>query len=119
MGAQENLQLIDAWLAALDAHDLDRWAAMHTDDVVWHILPGEKTLPGHEMRAGITPFITENPDIRFNKVTAFSQDEMACVEWTEIGPLTETGKLISYYFCGVMKIKSDKITEVHLYGGIR
>jgi hypothetical protein len=44
---------------------------------------------------------------------------MVCVEWTEIGTLAETGDPIAYYFCGIMKIKSGKITEVRLYGGMR
>ncbi len=120
MSTQENLRLIDDWLAALNENELDQWVAMHSDLVVWHFPASGYTLQGREqLRDAIDSFIAKQPDIRFDKVEAFSQGQTVCLEWTEIGTLAETGEPIAYYFCGTLKIEAGKITEVHRYGGKR
>jgi ketosteroid isomerase-like protein len=120
MSTQENLRFIDDWLAALNDNDLDRWVAMHADRVVWHFPESGNTLQGHELvRAAIDSFIARQPDIHFDKIEAFSQGQMVCLEWTEIGTVAETGEPVAYYFLGTLKIEDGKITEVHRYGGKR
>lgn len=120
MSTRDNLQIIDDWMAALNERDLDRWVAMHAEGVVWHFPEGGGTLQGHErLRAAIDSFISRQPDIRFDKVEAFNQGQMVCLEWTEIGTVAETGEPVAYYFLGTLKIEAGEITEVHRYGGKR
>ena len=93
MSTQDNLRIIDDWMAALNENDLDRWVAMHADRVAWHFPESGNALQGHEqLRAAIDSFISRQPDVRFDKVEAFSQGKMVCLEWTEIGTLAETGE---------------------------
>jgi ketosteroid isomerase-like protein len=117
MSTQDNLQLIDDWLAAVNERDLDRWLAMHDAEVVWHLMDHGNVLQGHEQtRAAINSFIGRQPDVRWDKVDAFGQGQMVCLEMTEKGTEAESGEPVAFYIALILRIEGGKVAEVHRYG---
>ena len=118
--ADKDLILVEEWINALGQHDTARWVALHSDSVVWTFPESGGRLEGSEqLRGAIDGFIAKYPDIQFEQSEAFASGDKVALEWREWGTDINTGKAVSYYFCGILTITGGKITEVHRYGGAR
>ncbi|TLZ80018.1 MAG: ester cyclase [Methanobacteriota archaeon] len=124
----ENLRVIDSGIAALNAHDWDRFVRLHAESVIDLNPAAPEPIKGRAaVRAYYEQFNRAFPDLRTQKDRSFGQGDWVCLETTSsgthkgplLGPggqaIPATGKSFSMKVAGVFKLERRQITEVHEY----
>ncbi|MFQ5820879.1 MAG: ester cyclase [Candidatus Heimdallarchaeota archaeon] len=127
MSTEEKLHVIDALNEALNARDMDRFAALFTESVIF----SHPAFPEPQKGVAIVRQFFENMvsalDFNIEKRHAFSDGDRICVEWTSSGThkaplqlpngqaIPATNKSFRVQSCGVYTIKNGKISEWHVY----
>jgi uncharacterized protein (TIGR02246 family) len=113
--------VLQDYLAALTAGDLDAIAASFAEDAVWY-LHGTLPLSGAKRgRAAIMDFLIGAGSLfqpgtqrfRFGQVTV--EGDRAVLEWQVTGQAAATGLAYDNDYCGVFVIREGRITEVREY----
>jgi uncharacterized protein (TIGR02246 family) len=113
--------VLQSYLDALVAGDLDRIADSFTEDATW-TLHGSLPLAGvRRGRQAILDFLTSagslyTPGTRsftFGEITA--EDDRAVLEWQVKGIAAATGKRYDNEYCGVFVVRDGRIAEVREY----
>lgn len=113
--------VLQSYLGALVAGDLDRIADSFTEDATWSL---HGTLPLSGVRRGrqaILEFLTSAGSLyapgtqrfTFGEITA--EGDRAVLEWQVTGTATATGKPYANEYCGVFVIRDGRIAEVREY----
>ncbi len=124
----ENLRVIDSGLAALNAHDWDRFVRLHAESVIDLNSAAPESLKGRAaLREYYEQFNRAFPDFRTQKDRSFGQGDWVCLEATSsgthggplLGPggraIPATGRSFRIKVAGVFKLERRQITEVHEY----
>lgn len=112
-------RVVEEFLAAWSAHDLDRLLALFTDDVVYEDVPVGAVLHSKdELRAFAQGWFIVSPDIRFELTAKVVTGSRAAVEWVGSGThrgdlpgMPATGKLWKVRGASVMELAGSKITR--------
>ena len=129
MSIQDNLKLDEENIAAWNAHDIDRFLAIVSDDIVWHDVGKPQPYKGKEaVRQYMQGWFSAFPDIKITvKNRLITEDQVAAeVEFTgtNTGPLElapgaplipATGKQVTGKGTYFVRIKNGKAVEVHTY----
>jgi hypothetical protein len=113
--------VLQAYLDALVAGDLDRIADSFTEDATWSLhgtLPLSGTRRGRE---AILEFLTNagalyapgTQAFTFGDITA--EGDRAVLEWQVTGTASATGRPYANDYCGVFVIRDGRIAEVREY----
>jgi uncharacterized protein len=113
--------VLERYLAALTAGDLDAIAASFTADATWS-LHGNLPMSGIKRgRAAIMEFLLSagslylpgTQSFTFGQITA--EGDRAVLEWRVQGTATATGRPYDNDYCGVFVIRDGRIVEVREY----
>jgi len=129
MSIQDNLKLDEENIAAWNAHDIDRFLAIVSDDIVWHDVGNPQPYKGKEaVRQYMQGWFSAFPGIKITvKNRLITEDQVAAeVEFTgtNTGPLElapgaplipATGKQVTGKGTYFVRIKNGKAVEVHTY----
>jgi steroid delta-isomerase-like uncharacterized protein len=110
---------------AVNNRDWHTYGSYFADDVVVHS-PGSRLMGRaarvksmHDMMAGF-------PDAEVTVDRVFTEEDWICAELTfegthtqpitlPHGPLPATGREVTFPYCAVMRLRGDKVAEVHEY----
>jgi steroid delta-isomerase-like uncharacterized protein len=129
MSVQDNIRLVEEFIAAWNAGDADRAVALLSDDVVWEDVATPEPMRGKGMtRPHLQSRFTAFPDGRTTiKNRVVTEDQVAAeVEFsgTHTGPLQRaagapsipaTGKKVIGKGAFFVRIRNGKAVEVHNY----
>jgi steroid delta-isomerase-like uncharacterized protein len=129
MSVQDNIKLDEEEIAAWNAHDVDRAAAIFSDDVVWVDTSSPQPLNGKDaIRQYLQGWFSAFPDITITvKNRVVTEDQVAAeLEFvgTNSGPLQfapgapaipATGKKVNGKGTYFVRFKDGKPVEVHSY----
>jgi steroid delta-isomerase-like uncharacterized protein len=119
-------QLIEAYNAAWNAHDLDAIVAMHAPDMVFENHTAGERAEGAAVRDHIGGIFESWPDLRFEGVRLYAREGVITQEWTafatqskpvkrgdiEVAP---TGKEISWSGVDVIPTENGLIKRKDVY----
>ena len=114
-------EVLQFYLEALVAGDLERIAESFTDDATWTV-PGTLPLSGvRRGRQAIVDFLTSavalfvpgTQTFTFGDITA--EEDRAVLEWQVRGTASSTGRSYDNQYCGVFVIRDGRICEVREY----
>lgn len=114
-------EVLQSYLDALVAGDLEKVGDSFTDDAIW-ILPGTLPLSGvRRGRQAIVNFLTSavalfkpgTQTFTFGGITA--EANRAVLEWQVRGTAVATGRVYDNQYCGVFVIRDGRISEVREY----
>ncbi|HEU5007437.1 MAG TPA: nuclear transport factor 2 family protein [Jatrophihabitantaceae bacterium] len=117
----ESRAVLQSYLDALVAGDLDRIADSFTEDATWSL---HGTLPLSGVRRGrhdILEFLTsagalyETGTQQFTFADITAENDRAVLEWQVTGIASATGKQYANEYCGVFVIRDGRIAEVREY----
>jgi steroid delta-isomerase-like uncharacterized protein len=129
MSVHENTQIIEKWIAAVNAKDFDGYLALFSNDVVMRSTANIEQMEGKEsLRQQLAGLYTAFPDYYLkleNSVVA--DDQFVCeieasgtnIEDLNLGPgappIPATGKRFRTQGIFVATVEDRKISEVHMY----
>jgi ketosteroid isomerase-like protein len=112
--------VLEAYLEALTAGDLDRIANSFTEDATWSLhgtLPVSGTKHGREeiMEFLVSAGTLCEPDAVFTFGEILAEGDRAVLEWNKRGVGTATGKAYDNDYCGVFVVRDGRIAAVREY----
>jgi steroid delta-isomerase-like uncharacterized protein len=115
MSIQNNLKLDEEEIAAWNAHDVERAAAVFSDDVVWIDTGSPQPMHGKDaLRQYLQSWFSAFPDIKITVTNRVATEDQVASELVFVG--TNTGDLQlapgAMYF---VRFKDGKPVEVHSY----
>jgi steroid delta-isomerase-like uncharacterized protein len=128
MSIQDNLKADDEEIAAWNAHDVERAAAVFPDDIVWLDTGSPQPLQGKDaLRQYLQGWFTAFPDIKITVTNRVASEDQVASELdftgTNSGPLQlapgmtipATGKKVNGKGTYFVRFKDGKPVEVHSY----
>ena len=129
MSIQDNLKVDEENIAAWNAHDVDRFLAIVSDDIMWQDVGDPQPFQGKEaVRQYIQGWFSAFPDMKVNvKNRVVTEDQIAAeVEFTGtnsgallLAPgmprIPPTGKTVNAKGTYFVRVKDGKAVEVHTY----
>jgi len=123
------MNLVNEALDAFNSHDVDKFINFYAKDALHYQPTQPEPLKGRTAIKEDYMNLTFNafPDVVFEKVNIFYQNEWVCVESIfkgthkgslldpEKGEIAPTNKYIEVPICFVIKMKNGKMKEVHEY----
>jgi steroid delta-isomerase-like uncharacterized protein len=109
----DSKQLIDAYDAAWNGHDVDAIVSMHADDVVFHNHSADERVEGAAVGPHIAQIFSNWPDLRFRGRRQYVADDFVVSEWTATA--TRDGKTIEWDGVDVFPIEHGKIKRKDVY----
>ena len=130
MSEQENLQVVEEWVAAINARDADRLAATLGEDFVWEL--GESSTSGRDAsREAWSLWFVAFPDLHFEIVQAITDGDYVVIrllmtgthegEWRFRGtgsmsrPIAPTNKKFRVPSCAFHQLSAGKIVHLWAY----
>ena len=115
MNKKELQEYSDAW----NEHDIDKIMGFMTEDCVFEPSGGSEKYgtqyQGYDaVRERFIEVWTDIPDVRFENVIHFSQDNYGCSEWTIVG-ITKDGAKIEVNGCDVFTFENGRIKSKRSY----
>jgi len=117
-------KMMGDYLAAMNAHDLDKMLTFFTDDAVYDCTPRDKVSRGkEEIKDGFSSTFTSFPDLKIEVKSAFNASDQGVSEWvmsgtfakSDIPGMPATGKKFSVRGATVNAFKGGKISRVTNY----
>jgi steroid delta-isomerase-like uncharacterized protein len=113
----EGVALLHEWAAAWSSHDLDRVAALFTDDCVYEdVTMGVVNRGQDQLKAFGAAFIAAVPDVRVELKGSFATDDRAGAEWLLSGThrgdlpgIPASGKQVSFRGCTICELRDGRI----------
>lgn len=107
------LQLLDAFGAAFNRHDLDAIMAMMTEDCIFLATAGEGVegtrFEGQEaVRAAFAQVFATMPDAQWNDARHFAAGDRACTEWRFTCTLAD-GRRVEKFGCDLFHLRDGRI----------
>ena len=129
MSVQENAEIIEKWIAAVNAKDYDSYLDLFSDDIVTRSTASTEPTQGKEaLRQQLAGLYTSFPDYYLKLVnTVVADDQFVCeieasgtnIEDLNLGPgappIPATGKRFRTQGIFVATVEGSKISEVHMY----
>ncbi len=127
MSEPNNIQLANGFFAAINAHDVDRWCNLLSEDYI----ADQPGIPGpmnkEQVRGFQQGFLTAFPDIHFDITRTIAEGDYVVMHWTatitHTGPMrTPSGKTIpptnkkgALSGSSTLETKGGKITHAWVY----
>ena len=128
MSIQDNIKLDEEEIAAWNAHDVERAAAVFPDDVIWHDAGSPQPLNGKDaIRQYLQGWFTAFPDIKITVTNRVATEDQVASELEfvgtnsgnlQLGPgatIPATGKTVHGKRTYFVRFKDGKAVEVHSY----
>ncbi len=129
MSVQENSRINEEYFAAVNAHDIDRYLDLLSDDFVMRNINNPEPVRGKDAaRQVLEDAYAAFPDYHVELKNAVVSDDQIAVELEFSGthdgpftlgpgapPLPATGKPVRTQGIFVATVKDGKVVEVHLY----
>ena len=128
MSIQDNIKADDEEIAAWNAHDVERAAAVFPDEVVWHDTGSPQPMHGKDaLRQYLQGWFSAFPDIKITVTNRVATEDQVASELefvgTNSGPLQlgpgatipATGKTVHGKGTYFVRFKDGKPVEVHSY----
>src|SRR5438105_4512377 len=130
MSEPDNLQVVQEWIAAINAHDADRLAATLNEDFVWEL--GESSTKGRDVsKDAWSLWFVAFPDLYFETLQTINDGEFVVSrllmtgthkgEWRFRGtgsmsqPIAPTNRKFSVPGCAFNQIQGGKIAHLWAY----
>jgi len=108
--------------AAINAHDLEKFLSLHTDDVIVTMADGTVIRGKKELRDYFESLFAAFSDVRADLTSFFSSGNRQCEEYVVSGKHTgdymgmpATGKSFSYRIAAVRELREGKTSQVSSY----
>ncbi len=119
-------QMIDAYNAAWNAHDLDAIMALHAPDMVFENHTAGERAEGEAVRDHIAGIFAGWPDLRFEGVRVYAREGVVTQEWTAFATHSQpvkrgdieiepTGREISWSGVDVIPTENGLIKRKDVY----
>ncbi len=119
-------QMIDAYNAAWNAHDLDAIMALHAPDMVFENHTAGERAEGEAVRDHIAGIFAGWPDLRFEGVRVYAREGVVTQEWTAFAThsrpvkrgdieIEPTGREISWSGVDVIPTENGLIKRKDVY----
>ena len=129
MSVQDNLKIDEENIAAWNAHDVDRFLAIVSDDIMWNDVSNPQPFQGKEaVRQYMQGWFSAFPDMKITVTNRLVTEDQVAGELeftgTNSGPLQfgpggpaipATGKQANGKATYFVRIKNGKAVEVHTY----
>jgi steroid delta-isomerase-like uncharacterized protein len=129
MGANENLKLIKARYAAVNAHDLDKFQGFYSNSIVWQDPGLAKAIKGPAaVRRRLEELLKTFPDLQWKLRRIFTQGNDVCAEFTFTGThrgslahnrgkqsLAASNQKIRIQAVGVYTVRNNRIVDSKIY----
>lgn len=120
-------RMLNAWVEAWNARDMQRVDELLADDCVYHDVPTRIYRGRAEVKDYLDDVFAWTPDIRVNSVSSFVAGDRAAIEWvwsgTVNGPLIDTvpelkpfeGKAFSFHGVSIIEVEEGRIKRIAEY----
>ena len=117
-------KMMMGYLAAMNAHDLEKMLTFFTDDAVYDCTPMGKVSKGKkEIKDFFSNTFTNFPDFKIEMKSAFNAGEQGAGEWvmsgtfakSDIPEMPATGKKFSVRGAGITEFRGGKISRTTNY----
>lgn len=128
MSVQDNLRLDDEEIAAWNAHDAERAAAIFSNDVVWQDTGSPQAMHGRDaVRQYLQGWFSAFPDIKLTVVNRVATEDQVAAELEFVGTnsgdlqlapgasIPATGKTVHGRGTYFVRFKDGEPVEVHSY----
>jgi steroid delta-isomerase-like uncharacterized protein len=123
MSEMENRRIVEDAIAALNAHDLDRYLKHHSDSYVWEFDAFPTPVRGLEAaRQAIAAYFKSFPDLHFEIDQIIASGDYIVGRWRvtgthkgEFNGIAATNKQVSNRGCTVSEIKNGQIIRSATY----
>ena len=128
MSVQDNIKLDEEEIAAWNAHDVERAAAIFSDDVVWQDTGSPQVMNGKDaVRQYLHGWFSSFPDIKINVTNRVATEDHVASELEFVGTNTgdlqlgpgmtipATGKSVHGKGTYFVRFEKGKPVEVHSY----
>lgn len=105
----ENIQLIEEFVAAFNAKDVDKIMTLFSDDPVYHNMPGPPTKGAKAVRGLVSSFLTPAENVDWEILNIAESGDTVFAE--RIDRFVIGGKDIALPCNGVFEIRDGKIVE--------
>ena len=106
--------LVSAYNAAWNRHDLDAICAAHTADMVFENHNAGERVEGATVRGHIATIFANWPDLRFAERARYTGDGFVVQEWTATATHAG-GKVVSWDGVDIFPFAGDKIARKDVY----
>ena len=122
--ATESEKMMNDYVAAWNAHDMERVLSFCTDDVVFEEVPMEKVWRGKkEAKDFAKDTFTNFPDFKIEMKSAFNAGDRSAGEWVMSGTFANsstpgmpaTGKRFSVRGTSIIEFREGKISRESMY----
>ncbi|HEX7101355.1 MAG TPA: nuclear transport factor 2 family protein [Nitrolancea sp.] len=121
--SRSNVDVVNAMIAALNAHDVAGMLACYAEDMEWYDIPLEQPVRG---KAAVGDFLREMfvvfPDLRYEPEAIVSEGERVVVQFRMHGThratyngLPPTGKTVEILSVSVITLREGLIVSDHCY----
>jgi steroid delta-isomerase-like uncharacterized protein len=112
--AEEHVVLLERFIGAWNAHDVDAIMELFDDDCTYLASFGPQkdgtTYRGRDaVRAGVSAYLASFPDGRYTDVESFVAGDRGASQWTFSGTSKETGERVEVRGCDVFEFANGKI----------
>ena len=119
MSDEQKLQLMDAFAAAWNAHDIGTIMSCMTDDCIFEAsagpdVCGARSVGQQEVRAAFSEVFAAFPDARWHDARHFAASDRGASEWTFTGTSVD-GSRIEVNGCDLLTFRDDKIAVKNSY----
>jgi steroid delta-isomerase-like uncharacterized protein len=118
--ANDTEKMLNDYMAALNAHDLEKVLAFFADDAVYDCIPMGKVSHGKkEIKDFFSNTFTSFPDFKLEMKSGFNAGDRGAAEWvmsgtfahSSIPEMPATGKKFSVRGAAITEFKGDKISR--------
>ena len=123
MSEMDNRRIVEEAIAALNAHDLDRYLKFHADSYAWDFDAFPTPVRGHEaVRQAIGVYFTAFPDLHFEIEQIIASGDYVVGRWRvtgthkgEFNGIAPTNRQVSGRGCTVSEIKNGQFAKSATY----
>ena len=127
LSAQDNATLIQTLMDAFNTKDVDRYAAISTDDCEVLDVPSGMTFKGPDgFRQFVQNWMTAFPDGQVQATSLFTTEDQGHVEYMArgtntgpfpyaSGPIPPTGRRVEFRVCAGLQFREGKVASIHYY----
>jgi steroid delta-isomerase-like uncharacterized protein len=123
MSETDNRRMMEEAIAALNAHDLDRYLRQHADSYVWELDAFPAPVHGHEgVRQVLADYFKAFPDLHFEIEQLLATGDHVVARWRVTGTqkgefkgIAPTNRQVSARGCTVSEIRNGQIVRAASY----
>jgi steroid delta-isomerase-like uncharacterized protein len=123
MSEMDNRRMVEEAIAALNAHDLDRYLRQHADSYAWEADAFPAPVRGHEaVKQAMSVYFRAFPDLHFEMDQLITSGDHVVYRWRATGThqgefqgIAPTNRQVSARGCTVSEIKNGQFVRTASY----